>query len=99
MKTGVIIKQQSGTTEQETAFADPAWSYSNSRIDPGTPQSFELGHEPDTALPTMLCATRTQVVEADELLGVPELSKLQSAGTTSETSAECDSIFLRSLSS
>ena len=39
----------------------------------------QRAHETLTALPTMLCAARAQVVAIHYLLGVPELSKLQSA--------------------
>ena len=37
----------------------------------------QRAHETLTALPTMLCAARTQVVAPHWLLGLPELSKLQ----------------------
>jgi hypothetical protein len=35
-----------------------------------------------------LCAARTQVVSSHELLGVPELSELQSAGASPEANAQ-----------
>ncbi len=51
----------------------------------------------DTALPTMLCAARTQVFVPHYLLGVPELSKLQSAGSSSEAAAAGTRVFRRSV--
>jgi hypothetical protein len=43
-----------------------------------------VGHETDAAV---LCLVRAQVVAPHELLGVPELPELQSAGTSPEAAA------------
>jgi hypothetical protein len=45
--------------------------------------------------PTMLCAARTQGVAPHWLLGVPELSKLQSPGTCPEETAARARVFNR----
>jgi hypothetical protein len=67
-------------------------------IDTWRRKGFKWSNEVDTALPTMLCAARTQVVAAHQLLVVPKLSKLQSAGVVRKTPQRVLRIFPRSLS-
>ena len=75
-----------------------ACAYGICCIDTRRRKGFKWSNEVDTALPTMLCAARTQVVAAHQLLGVPKLSTLQSAGVLRKTPQWVLRIFPCSLS-
>ena len=79
-------------------FEARACGYGICCIDMWRRKGFKWSNEVDTALPTMLCAARTQVVAAHQLLVVPKLSKLQSAGVLRKTPQRVLRIFPRSLS-